>query len=78
MAGCGGPTPDFAPRLRGRILSIYDRTDDAAGSCRGVFARSPGLATREIVLEVGKGHGTFYTPRTEWLVPVTAWAGGRE
>ncbi len=76
MAGCGASAPEFAPRLKGRVLSLYDRNDDIAGSCGAVFAKAPGLVTREIVLTVGKGHGTFFTPRAEWLEPLAAWAGG--
>lgn len=76
MAGCGASPPEFAARLKGRILSLYDWDDDIAGSCGTVFAKAPGLVTREIVLTVGKGHGTFFTPRTEWLEPLAEWAGG--
>jgi hypothetical protein len=78
LAGCGGPPPAFAPRLRGRILSIFDGADDVAASCDQTFAKSKGIKTREIVLEVGKGHGTFYAPRKEWLDPLADWASRRD
>ncbi|MBI2370788.1 MAG: hypothetical protein HYV08_11235 [Deltaproteobacteria bacterium] len=82
MAGCGiGPSrqirEEFAPRLRGRILSLYDAADREAGSCREAFDRAPGLQSREVRLDTGVGHGLFYAPRKEWLDLVSAWASGQ-
>jgi hypothetical protein len=29
---------------------------------------------KEIVINVGGGHGAFYRPRPEWIDPVVEWA----
>ena len=76
MASCG---PRFANRPeivpRGRLLGIREASDDLAGSCDELFARSPpGSYRAEIVLELGGGHGAFYRPHPEWVEPVVAWA----
>lgn len=76
-AGCG-PWIEKMPRLKphGRILSIYDSADDIASSCSDLFARMGEKAeTRELVLDLGKGHGAFYTPDPAWVEPVIQWAG---
>ena len=83
MAGCGiGPwrtdiLRSIAPRLQGRILSLYDEADDEAGSCREAFGLAAGIASEEVRLRTGLGHGLFYAPRREWLDPASRWASGR-
>lgn len=82
MAGCGvGPyqhlLDEFAPRMRGRVLSIYDAADREAGSCQEVFARASRLESKEITLKTGLGHGLFYRPDRAWLDPVSDWAAAR-
>jgi hypothetical protein len=63
--------------LHGRILSIYDQSDDLAGSCQKAFEKAAApLVTREIVLQTGLGHGAFYRPMAEWVGPVVDWVGG--
>jgi dienelactone hydrolase len=79
MAGCGiGPYEqilrEFAPQMKGRVLSLYDRADREAASCREAFRRAPGLEHKEVELVTGVGHGLFYAPRREWLDPVSDWA----
>jgi len=70
LAGCGDWLFDhFRLDLAGRLLSLYDAADDLATSCAKAFA----FDHREIVLHVGKGHGTFFRPDPAWLDPVTAW-----
>jgi dienelactone hydrolase len=65
--------------VAGRLLSLYERSDSLGVSCAPMLARrSPGSVAREIELNVGRGHGTFFQPRADWLTPVTAWAQGRE
>ena len=60
--------------LHGRILSIYDQSDDLTGSCRKAFEKAGApLVTREIVLQTGQGHGAFYRPIPEWVEPVINW-----
>jgi len=64
-------------RLKGRILSLYDSTDDWMGSCGEIFSDNPGLKTHEIVLQSdlhpGMGHSLFYAPDKIWIDPVVAW-----
>lgn len=78
MAICGGDTAnELAGRLKGRMLSIYDASDTLAGSCARFLPQGASGTSREIVLHVGKGHGTFFTPRKEWLDPLRDWALGK-
>ncbi|HWW93869.1 MAG TPA: subclass B3 metallo-beta-lactamase [Vicinamibacteria bacterium] len=75
LGSCGGASEGLAPRLRGRLLSIYDEVDRFHPSCRETFARAPQLkAAKEVVLKLGLDHGLLYTPRKEWLDPATGWA----
>jgi hypothetical protein len=64
-------------RMSGRILSLYDVTDEWMGSCRELFTDSAGLATREVVLKTGMparmGHSLFYAPNKVWIDPVVHW-----
>jgi len=57
--------------VRGRILSIYEASDEMGTSCEPLFAQAgePG-EHREIRIETGAGHGAFYRPRAEWLHPL--------
>ena len=75
MASCG---PWYENRLeikpRGRLLGLREASDDLAGPCDVLFARSPATADgAEIVLELGGGHGAFYRPHPEWIDPVVEW-----
>jgi len=77
QAGCGRwieRMPDFVPA--GHILSQIDRADDIAANCQEAAAR---MADRtpftETELDVGEGHGTFYTVRPEWFEPAVEWGG---
>ncbi len=58
-------------RVHGTILSQYE-TSDAAGSCEGLFARSP-AKTCEIPLATGLEHGAFYRPLDAWFEPLVTW-----
>ncbi len=63
--------------LYGNVLSIYDFTDEYAGSCKDLFAFSEGKGIAryaEIVLNIGTGHGILYKPLDEWITPVIEWA----
>jgi len=67
--------PDLVPH--GRLLSIVEASDDLAGTCRPLLDRAPaGSVTREIELELGGGHGAFFTPREGWIEPTLEWALG--
>lgn len=62
--------------LYGNVLSIYDSTDEFAGSCQSLFAFSEGKGiTRydEIILNVGMGHGILYQPLDIWIIPIVQW-----
>jgi hypothetical protein len=64
--------------LYGNVLSIYDSSDEFAGSCRDLFAFSEGKGiTRhaEIVLNIGTGHGILHEPLDEWVTPAVEWSG---
>lgn len=64
------------PRLRpeGRILSIYEESDEFGSSCQRLIERSPGVKDfTEIVLKTGKRHGAFYRADPTWLDPVVSW-----
>jgi hypothetical protein len=64
--------------LHGNVLAIRDSADELAGSCQELFDLSKGKGLgryREIVLEVGTGHGILYKPLDEWIIPTVAWAG---
>jgi hypothetical protein len=78
MAGCFWTSPPPSP-LHGRVLSIYDASDQLAGSCEKAFANPPqDLESKEVVLQTEEGHRLFYHARGEWLVPVKAWLDGGE
>ena len=65
--------------VRGRILSIYEASDELGTTCAPLFERAgaPGVL-REIRISTGAGHGAFFRPRPEWMRPVLDWiAAGR-
>jgi pimeloyl-ACP methyl ester carboxylesterase len=73
LAGCAGGRKLDLPHP---ILSLYDSVDDLSTSCGEGFSAAPARAPfehREIVLHVGKGHGTFYRPDPAWVEPVVEW-----
>jgi hypothetical protein len=64
----------FDPRLTGRVLSIFDPSDEIGGSCEQLRDRSPAIvAYREVRLSTGLGHGFVYRPLREWVQPVREW-----
>lgn len=75
LAACGnGDFRDVNRRVWGRILSVYEASDDAGRSCSGLFAKAGATGTRsEIRIDVGEQHGTFFRPHVEWLDPVRRW-----
>jgi len=86
MAGCGKRGTQFrrgynkflnrlATKLRGRILSIYDKGDNVAGSCKESFEKAIDVKSKEVEFNTGKGHGLFYSPSTIWINEVVNWAG---
>jgi dienelactone hydrolase len=78
LAGCSSD-PDWAARqgsrIRGRFLSLHDRSDRFSPSCATLFAKSERVQDKtEHVFETGLDHGLFYRPRADWLDHVVAWA----
>ena len=76
MGACG-PWLDSRPEIvpHGRLLALRETSDDLVGSCEELFARTTSEGERkEIILELGGGHGAFYRPQSEWLDPVVEWA----
>ncbi len=76
IAGCGAQTlNDTGLNLNGRVLSIYDASDEGAATCEKLFARSAGLKqSDEVKLNLKLGHGFIYRPLKEWVEPAVAWA----
>jgi pimeloyl-ACP methyl ester carboxylesterase len=69
------------PGLRptGRILSIYEESDEFGSSCKRLVDRSPGVADfTEIALNTGKRHGAFYTADPAWMSPMVSWFNGAD
>lgn len=79
LAGCSAWPSSTEEDLQGRILSMYDASDDVATTCQKTFAQAKGpLVHEEVVLKLGTGHGAFYRPG-DWIERVTGWvkaAGG--
>ena len=64
--------------VRGRILSIYEASDELGTSCEPLFAQAGDLGEhREIRIDTGAGHGAFFRPRPEWLDPLLHWVERR-
>jgi hypothetical protein len=81
MANCDPATvKEFAQNnffLYGNVLSIYDSSDELAGSCQDLFTFSEGNGISrhdEVILNVGTGHGILYKPLDEWINPTVQWA----
>lgn len=81
MACCPRAMKEWpAAPYKGRILSIYEASDEFAGSCRDAILASgqedqrDGIVFEELELSTGWEHGTFYRPRSEWIDPVVGWA----
>ena len=61
-------------QLTGRVFSIYENSDDLAGSCQHFNNKNNELVSfRELATDTGKEHGAFYLPRDEWVVPLLDW-----
>ncbi len=86
MAGCvlkGSEHYDtyankVAPKLKGRILSMFDTADPDRGTCKDFFDAAGNKVTgKEIKFEAGVGHGLFMKPIDLWIKPLTDWANGK-
>ncbi|MGB3852754.1 MAG: alpha/beta hydrolase [Tunicatimonas sp.] len=76
IAGCNAwAEENLAVNLCGRILSIFERSDELGRSCETIFsASSCEPVTREIELNTRKEHGILYQPLPEWVEPTVRWA----
>ena len=76
IAGCNDwAEENLAVNLCGRILSIFEKSDELGRSCQSIFSASTcEPAVREIELTTGKAHGVLYQPRPEWVEPTVRWA----
>jgi hypothetical protein len=64
-------------RLSGRILSLFEMSDEAGSSCQELAERSPGISEfDEISYSTGEGHGAFYQAEPFWLDDVMDWISG--
>jgi hypothetical protein len=75
LAACGDG--DFSKsnlKVWGRILSIYEASDEVGRSCASLFAKPGSTGQRsEITLNIGEHHGAFFRPHAEWLGPTLRW-----
>ncbi len=63
-------------RLTGKVLSIFESSDELAYSCREFAEREPRPTSfDELEISTGKRHGAFYQPRREWIGPLLDWIG---
>ncbi len=73
LAGCLGSSDALAASgtaIDARIFSVLDADDTVASSCEPLIEASPSAVTDELVLELDRGHGLFFTPEGEWIDPV--------
>ena len=75
LAACGdGDFSGSTIKVWGRILSVYEASDDVGGSCQSLFAMSGATGERsEVRINLGEQHGAFFRPHAEWLSPVLKW-----
>lgn len=65
---------DDSYRVSGRVLSIYEESDEIGRSCAPLLERSPAVSeSKEIQIRTGAMHGAFYRPRSEWVPEVVRW-----
>ncbi len=75
LAACGdGDFSGFDVKVWGRMLSVYEESDEIGRSCMSLFAKSEATGERsEVRINLGEQHGTFFRPHDEWLTPVLRW-----
>jgi len=63
--------------LTGRVLSIYEETDEIGISCQFLADRGDDIVSfDEIKISTGKEHGAFYLPHPVWVTPLLDWVHG--
>lgn len=75
IGGCSaGPLKTFAPKLTGRVLSIYEDSDTIGGRCPDEGALSAATtAFKQLRTETGLDHGFLFSPGDAWVIPATDW-----
>jgi hypothetical protein len=78
LAACTGPIKrNREIKIYGNVFSIYE-TSDRVGTCQFLKDRSKQVTSfSEMVIHTGKGHGAFFTPKTEWIEPVKVWISSK-
>ena len=77
LAICGNAYLDHAGlNLHGKVLSVFESSDDKGRSCRPLVDRSDADPTfHEVEISIGGGHGAFYYPRDAWVLELLDWTG---
>lgn len=75
LAICGDwINDDSRVALAGRILSLYEKSDELGSTCKPLIERSPEIKEfEEIEFATGKQHGAFYSADPIWLDPLISW-----
>ena len=70
---------NFEINLCGRVLSIFEASDELAGSCVPIFNDSNCQpVVHEIRLNTGRGHGIVFKLLPEWMNPAMDWSNVEE
>lgn len=78
LAGLYDEEPERSLVLHGRLLSIYDESDDHRIVPEAYFRHSALSASRSMVTKTGLGHGLIYTARPSWYDAALSWISGAE
>lgn len=75
IGGCStGPLKTFAPKLTGRVLSIYEASDTIGGPCPENETLSAATTTfTQIRTDTGLDHGFLFSADAVWATPATNW-----
>ncbi|WP_440055931.1 alpha/beta hydrolase [Pseudoalteromonas sp. T1lg65] len=76
LAGCGNLISKYHTDIKvyGKVLSVYEHSDNFGQSCAALKDKSASLVSfEEIKINTGLSHGAFYHPRKEWINPVKQW-----
>lgn len=75
LAACGSWLDEIPLNPRGRMLSIYEASDELGRSCRPMIERAETeVFFHETEISLGGGHGAFYRPHDDWLNPALLWS----
>ena len=60
--------------MTGRVLSIYDSSDQIAGPCAPYKPFTAKTSTfEEISISLGEGHGFQFSGNSAWITPALDW-----